>query len=851
MTDKARTRISLKLDPTSAVAGDDDNPIVVTATVTGPSQLQQIDVNFSVDSGPAIFSEGDNFATESTDDQGVATANLDSAEASQGVVSAWLSDDDTVKACATYKFTSTAKAAFTPIKVDDKNAFADGKTVVTVTSNYEENGIGVPNVAVTCKLVECKAVFPGHQPLQELTVPSGAKGLVQVQFVDQSAETGVVTMETGNQGAIAEADFTVREVPAFKFEHKANAVPADGTSENEITVSLTDSAKKPYADVHLTFELPTTASFVAGGAERDSGADPHHCAGTTGPDGQYTVGFTSTTTGTGKLSVWTTVNQEHQGDEPFEFTSDWMDIANLNFGSTSAAAPGRIFANGLHQAKLVISFELTDKAGNPVSASNSPSIDEVMASVDLVEYGTNRLINQAGVTPVEGSIPDWAWSRTANEWQKTSLMQLDRDGGPDNWIDNGYAFLTYYLTAAALPKTAQLQIGMVAYPRGRNGPAVYNSATGSTWHQPAYVEALAPAVYTEDALTVDASLIIHEGMNDDGPMITEGFEDAGNYWRQWNYSVRLSAPGQAQLAPPVIHRCLRISDIPLAPDFSFSSRSESLYNYKAYLWPNNVSDANGTPLPGGGPEQTVQSTGTASHSIAVPDEPATLYFTLYAAFGNLSVKSHVFSAVRLVIYDQYGNASNFYLDAISIPYRHSSTDILKWQFLRAGPPILMPSERVGYTDPVRLLNGPRREARVTGIANKGGLDNPPLVLDNDMIKVMLSPRSGREMAAEIIGPETVFDIQIGSQSYNGKLLYITTDRTAPVMVLDTASDAPGEWHLSPIWNKDACCIGTWVGGRYVFWYNGTIKVPGFTGAAVFASDYREILNLTYDWDFVI
>ena len=836
--------LTIQLQPAQAALG---------ATTQVIAQLQGDDLDdkvivFEIASGNAVFTDTGNSETTSiTNGSGTCAVSLVCKSVSAGQVTAYLAIDPTVTDNKEYQY--VGQAAFDPLKISGcDNAFNDGKSKLTASTRLIEDGTG-KKASVKFTFVSGSALFVRSGKPTD-TVWTDDDGTVAIDFTDTVAEPGIIAVcLPSDQEVKADATFKFLKLPGIKAQALVDLSPADGTSANIVEVHVADAKGQPYKGVDLVYSVGGDVTIVGSEPARARAVGATQTGyGKTGPTGKLEVSFTATDATAGTFEVWLAVNDSVRASAAYAFTNAWTAIANLRFGDavTSALQPGHIYANGQHQAQIEVSFDLTNKAGAILPLSEQPDLQTVRDAVLFIDYDGKQLLSGQS-DPEDGTpvLPGWAVSATGNDFEKISLIQTKDDNG--DRIQDGRAYLTYYITGAPAMAGRELGVGLRVSPHP-NGSPIYNAADGD-FNFPAYLRAEDPPRYRADALDIVCRPVPHQGMDDNGPQNLAGPDDPGNFWRQWDYSVALPEVPPGSPLQPVLHRC-QLAEGELMPEnFCFSARSNGLYNYQAYFWPNNVEDANGSPVGGTAPRQTVQSPGTPPRSIPVSGASGALRFTLYAAFGHLSPDSMDCKPVNFTLFDQYGNSTALHLEPLLIPYKYDNTAIAAWRFIGDDFADAAPSTQPGYSDPVSLYNSASAGGGRVGALqdDKGEFPGPPVVLNKDAVRVTLTARPDAD-GGTLVTSHTAFDIAIQTPPYSGKSLFVTADRRAPVMVARSGSG--NEWHLAPAWNANATFIAT-QSTEYVFCYGmkDSLVQNGETMSAVFATSFRPELENMFTWEF--
>lgn len=270
----------LTVTATSGAAPDGDATNDVTVTLTdkqgAPLARQIIDLSVS---GSAQFADGAT-TTVITDKNGSHVVTITDTAEEKVTITAVMYDDDGTTVLAE----ATGTSSF-------GQADSDYHLSVTATSGAAPNGLSTNNVKVTItdkkgtplqrKIIDLavnKNAYFKDGSSQTLSLVTDAEGQHQTGILDEFEEIVTVTAQylddDGSILASAKHDSGFGQAnSAYTMELKAETgVPADGKSENSITITLKD--KESGAPVHLAIiqmKAGGNASFTNSGQQTDEG----------------------------------------------------------------------------------------------------------------------------------------------------------------------------------------------------------------------------------------------------------------------------------------------------------------------------------------------------------------------------------------------------------------------------------------------------------------------------------------------------------------------------------------------------------------------------------------------------
>jgi hypothetical protein len=709
--------VDLDLQNNGAV---DDGKTQITAVATvkngGVPQANQT-VTFTVN-GSALFTNNRQSITANTNSSGVATAKFTDTTAETGLATASISlpNDENPSATQPYFFYGPPDFAIN-LNLSNNPAQANGTDRITATATLtaQTPGANVANEPVQFQLmgkVSAQFIDPttGKTTTDNpITVNTNSGGVSNVQFVDSEWEGGTIEaflQDSEDNEIFATQPYTfdppsdLAVAVVLKTEATdgtgttvvLNSCPADGEAKLTVVASVAEGQNAWTKGGNVTFTLTDT-----------SGGNSIHAAFTNGlasitvplqSDGTAQAKFLDSYIENGTVTAQVDVpdNKGPSNSQNFSFIDPWTSATDVNAVLPSGRSFVIIYANGLSQAKVILTIDLASFNNVDLKDSNSPSIDSVIAKTTIVNFSTKNEITSP-----------WAYSTTDNGYLPTPdtgfTPRASRRRQKDaNGVTDGVATIAYFITndshsgGTIITVGAKIQpTGQIIYATGdkaadgtpigglKAADPVY-FATGSTFnHSPPAVSLRQDVPYVDGSLKITGMVVNHADTSDTQPVMKEG-----NFWRQWDHTIMVDQ-SRPQRAGCIIKNCLLDSGTPLPADYAFGEMSNVLYDYKAYFWPNNVSDSKGNPLPRQSSYQ-IQSAGAGPYTIGVQAGPGTLKATLFCAFGNVSVGSFNFVPIGMTVIDQFGNSGRFVLniDPSQFPQTYDTANTLpNWKVLTA------------------------------------------------------------------------------------------------------------------------------------------------------------------------
>lgn len=358
---------------------------------------------------------------------------------------------------------------------------------------------------------------------------------------------------------------------------------------------------------------------------------------------------------------------------------DWARIGNFTFEFEGTSGPNPVgtpvYANGLNQAILHLQLTLENENQELLDGSDGkvlPSIGFVKKAVTLIDFYTGTPIRQ-------GDSAGWDFSFTRNEFasgQSTSSAQVssDADETNTNYIKNGVAFLTLYVTCNSSVTLGNLSLGFLVTLTGVTSGQQYtiaNAASTVTWlgeppnillddGQSCSISLRSVPTMGTDLLKITPTHVGHADEDDD-----KANNSAGNLWRQWNYAIGARS-GSAQ-----IRYCVISADTTLPANNQIYRYANGFYSCAAYLWPRNLMTAdNGQPCPGANDDSYKVTNSVINQSVVIPKADGEVYFSLIYYFGEYSDGTLLKSGIDITFYDIYGNNGEAHIDLESIPKQY-------------------------------------------------------------------------------------------------------------------------------------------------------------------------------------
>jgi hypothetical protein len=690
--------VDLNIENDDALANGKE-PIIAVATVKKggvPQQGQTVYFEIS-ESQSAQFNNGTQDTTGVTLVAGNASAPFTDTLAETGNVTASikLPDHSNPHDTKPFQFTGPSDYSLGLDLTGNPGTAGNGSQITaTATLTANEAGLSVGNKPILFELPDSDtAQFTNGE--QSITVNTNSSGIATAPFTDSAWEQGTVQATLD----VPDKQFTTKQ---YQFNPPSNL----GITVNPLTTLTTDGTATvvefPYCPADGTSKLtakglvwtdpqkknPWTGGgyvrFVLRGSARFTASSSSQYDAPIQPDGTVTVSFTDDKIEQGLLSSMILVptgNGPFGTPQSYEFIDPWSGVSALIGTFPPNAFTTTIYANGLNEAALTVSMTLSSTNGVKLTSNNQPDITAVESGTSLIEYSTRGALG--GLKGV------WAYSMDDNGFSGSA--QYSRASTPpakDNGVTGGVATVTYYITNSDNSVSSSVSIGAAITPTGKiivkgTGLGTNNIPKGTTAPAPIVYFAQsynalnpAPTVNTTPAIdykdvAVIAQEVSHDGEDDNNPSYA-----AGNYWRRYDYVITNLL--DATKNPQQIFKCELQPNVSFTSDYAFGERSNVIYDFKAYFWPNNVSTSDGTPLETKD-GYTVQSAGSGKQTVTLSAKNNQLYATMFCAFGNVSVGSSSYTPVTLRLIDAYGNSGLFRLNTDGTAFPSAYADVPNWK----------------------------------------------------------------------------------------------------------------------------------------------------------------------------
>lgn len=736
--------ITLELDNNDALNNGTD-AIVAIATVTQSDSVTPIAgviVHFELlDGDSAQFTDNSSDRTNGkTGNDGTIKKSFTDITAETGEVHIYIIFEGGDKATKNKDFAFKAPLPDSvKLSLNKNQTEANGQSTIIATALVTQKTIPLEGKLIHFSLPDSKAYFIDNNastdPKDGYSITQGysdKNGLVSVPFVNQTWQEGEVHawFDLGETDGVDQKiddqkNFIFTEPPSLQiklqpleylylnngetmtiqYDHAA----ADGVGKFITTASVTvagDSGQRlPLKDVAVVFSLPVDGKtvFTLSQDQRNAGATPYTVTVTTDPAGNaQSPQFSSIYINNDTITAYIASHQDakKQDSKAFFFTDPWQDVTDLLCQFRGNISPAVIYANGLHQAQLQIKMTLaSSNDGTKLGNTNQPDIETVANRITFIDYVSRIAVGSS-------SLYGWKVSRTSNIYNKHFSSQSIADIGEDR-VEDGIAYITYYLTCDSDQADKNVQLGLSIMPSGSEN-SVTNCLDGDL-QEPFSIQAQNQIIYSCNDLTITPQRVARSAEQDN-----YATEDHDNLWRQWDYQLRFSDDTFARYKTSLF-RCLlkKPSDMMrLESNVPFSMVSNMFYHYAAYFWPTNVYDPSGAPLPSS--DSYPMSIGSeAKKTVQIPvNAPDTLYFTLYAVFGNggncygnvARVGSYRFMTYQITLFDQYGNQGRFSITPSNIPSRFNIEKFNNWQFITDGHLDSSSSDPGHFPGKVRIIS---------------------------------------------------------------------------------------------------------------------------------------------------
>ncbi|GHE53380.1 hypothetical protein GCM10019059_10630 [Camelimonas fluminis] len=563
--------------------------------------------------------------------------------------------------------------------------------------------------------------------------------------------------------------------------------------------------------------------------------------------GYFTAELTSDLPETGHVKV--TVDRDVDADgnpltdpppaEPatiaYEFRDAWSSVINIAITSANTETSYAIYANGLHQAEIILSFDLVSAAGDDlIPQAACPTVAELAARVLFLDYASGDAI--ARLTP-GAPWPEntaWGFDDVANPYSKKSLGDATPMAVLDaaaSTISNGRARLYFYIRHGVATNLDRMTLGVEISPTGcylddtvtlQNAPAISYSQAGRTLKAPLLIiTPVAPPKLGLGSLSCTGAPTSSDRQNEDGPANDAArSEYKENYYRQIDYVISPSAEFTDTHYITEVTFALQNANA-LGNDNCYSSITNGLYDYRLYLWPSDALKFTGKTRPGRDGSYGMKSNIDygATFDPADVDIENAITVTRYIGFGATLHGRYVRTDINLVMTDEYGNAYPICLPADTTPPQYNLTTMSDWNPARPGTGGTNASDTtdsaqsypVGGAE-ISYNISSRRPAPSSALASATVAD---LTFQN-----VMADTATTSMTINLVG---VYNIS-GSATTISPVFSMSFDNDTAckrAIVYDSAFSgalicAPASWNsssttrnvtLRPVWSKEAVLVG--------------------------------------------
>ncbi|CNK30155.1 invasin [Yersinia frederiksenii] len=318
------------------------NALSVTVKDAGGNTVPNVSVTFVVAGGATFTGSTQTSLTATTNNSGVATAELVSLVAGDHSVTATVGASTTVPKNSTFiADEATAVIAAADFSVAS-GAVANNTSTNGLSATVKDgNGNAVPNVNVTF-VVTGGATFAGgtQTSLTATTNNSGVATAALVSLVagDHSVTAAVGGNVTGPKNSAFIADETTAVIAATDFSVASGAV-ANGSATNALSVTVKDAGGNTVPNVSVTFVVTGGATF-AGGTQTSLTA-------TTNNSGVATAGVVSLVAGAHAVTATVGTNTTAAKTSTFIADEATAEIGSTDFSVASGAVANNTSTNGL------------------------------------------------------------------------------------------------------------------------------------------------------------------------------------------------------------------------------------------------------------------------------------------------------------------------------------------------------------------------------------------------------------------------------------------------------------------------------------------------------------------------
>ncbi|MEN5300130.1 hypothetical protein ABE530_17560 [Brucella sp. TWI559] len=786
-----------------------------------------------------------------------------SAESGMVQVSGTTQDMQFLKG-ATQQFSFDATSStFCKLALNNNGAEAGGKQMITAMATAFVNAAPAAGKRMYLEIIpnECSACFV---PENGITVGNNGKsatgytdksGTLSVRFSDKIWETGLINASLADQNIDYDQKYFFFDVPSTlkinlvslvettdssKEWVEFNMAAADGVTQQDLFVDLKDESGTAYTNIPFQIDLTGVGVFAL---QQPDGVqlsgDRKTALLTTQSDGRtQTVSVVSDAQGLCSANA-STPPKELKPDgghiksqvHACYFNDPWTTVSNVRFDFPNATERTRlIYANGRHQTGIAVSIQAA-----------GPSGDLINGLLPSWPFQTAKIVDY--MSGCELGVADFAnWRYTTNPSGSRFNAPIAASGQLEQIAAStiGVQSKNYYITCNDYTncKYFTYSSGVIITP---TGPQVISTQNKGAYGYNIGANApTAPLMFTNNGIKIsptdrvtinlldhivyNTSNISSLGINSyAGPADSQNSNISlypDNYWRQWDYIIQIGSTAYSSY----IFDCILSDRALLPPDFAVAEIRRNIYDYKLYLWPNNIKNKNGIIIQSR-PLYIVDTYDVRNISVSnIKDINGAIQMSLFSTFGKIDIGASSYTPINMEIFDQYGNSGLFCIDGSKLPLKYDSSQLANWSFLKDGHVDPQQSSTEGATDGYISTNfySPNR-MRIGHDDTQSFSDYKEVYLNNGDKLIFEDSNQGASKRSYYI-----------NNSNYGYINYYDTKNPAVYKINEKPT-----WFFYPIWENDNFIILSKDNGKSL--YAGYITLNNVkTIYAVFASTYKSI-----------
>jgi len=539
----------------------------------------------------------------------------------------------------------------------------------------------------------------------------------------------------------------------------------------------------------------------------------------------------------------------------YKFVDPWSSVNNtsieFNTGPNNLKNSYSIYANGLQQAPIILTFTLTsafDAEAIPQSACPSPAA--VSRQVLFLDYVSGDPIAQL-TDPTIPTDKTWGYDNTPNDYKQKDLDApapiaiLDTNSSN---VTGSIATLYYYIRHGVSNNPQPLTLGVMISPTGSflaGTPPALEQASPKNYSQLGAalgdlieINPKPPPQLVTGSLSVTCTPFSSARQSDEGPANAPGSpEYKENYYRRFDYEISPSAEFKDKCQFDNVSFSVVEDAVNYLKDNKccYSSNVNELYDYRLYLWPTNISNLENVIVPTKDCTYKMQSNIDYGAKIKPPKKDNVIYVSRYIGFGAVYNKRYIQTDINILMTDDFGNTYEFHLPAETTAQKYDKVKMEQFNPTNTGSNTLanIDTTNTAATYTVGGINGVNISSRTPVISNP-----PATATDYDLTyQTIQGDTSPARMTITLNNTYSY-----AASEYISPVFYLSFDddqQCGRSIIYDSANYknwllcAPSSW-TSGTTVRGVTLRPLWTAGRFQLGVNPTVDDAAASGNVLYA-----------------